>query len=147
MTDKSTCEEQIRNLSRVPSGALPSPPNKRSSASSADRRDVVVNNFRAASRTLLTEKKKRRGLSRFRTWACNTRSQPLTTVEVRAGGSQPQPIAGMEAQEKDFVESIGAEHLATWQMLYCGGSQPVVDVLVGIQRAYGVKLRTEKFDW
>ena len=37
--------------------------------------------------------------------------------------------------------------LATWQMLYCGGSQPVVDALEGIERTYGLRLRVEKFDW
>ena len=36
---------------------------------------------------------------------------------------------------------------ATWQMLYCGGSQPVVDALRGIERDFRVQLRTEKFDW
>ena len=42
---------------------------------------------------------------------------------------------------------VGAAQLATWQMLYCGGSQPVVNALDDIYRKYGIKLRIEKFDW
>ena len=37
--------------------------------------------------------------------------------------------------------------LRTWQMLYCGGAQPVVDSLTEISKTYGIKLRVEKFDW
>ena len=47
----------------------------------------------------------------------------------------------------DFVRAVGVERLVTWQMLYCGGSQPVVDALESVEREYGVKLRVEKFDW
>jgi len=46
-----------------------------------------------------------------------------------------------------FVKLVGADRLATWQVLYCGGSQPVVDSLKAVERSYGIKLRVEKFDW
>jgi len=46
-----------------------------------------------------------------------------------------------------FVRLVGAGRIATWQMLYCGGSQPVVDSLKAIELSYGLKLRVEKFDW
>ena len=32
-------------------------------------------------------------------------------------------------------------------MMYCGGSQPVVDALTGIENDIGITLRVEKFDW
>jgi len=51
------------------------------------------------------------------------------------------------ADAEAFVTKIGVQRLATWQMLYCGGSQPVVDALESIQADYGLSLRIEKFDW
>lgn len=32
-------------------------------------------------------------------------------------------------------------------MLYCGGSQPVVNQLKEYERKFGVALEIEKFDW
>ena len=46
-----------------------------------------------------------------------------------------------------FVEAVGAHRLVTWQMLYCGGSRPVVAALEGVEKEYGIRLRVEKFDW
>jgi len=37
--------------------------------------------------------------------------------------------------------------LQTWQMLYCGGSNPVVSKLKEISTTYKIDLRIEKFDW
>jgi hypothetical protein len=34
-----------------------------------------------------------------------------------------------------------------WNMLYCGGSQPVLDQLKAFKRKFGVGLSVEKFDW
>ena len=34
-----------------------------------------------------------------------------------------------------------------WSLLYCGGSQPVVDQLMSYKRKYGIDLSVEKFDW
>ena len=45
------------------------------------------------------------------------------------------------------MNTVSSEQLKAWQMLYCGGSKPVVDALVGVQREVGIKLRVEKFDW
>ena len=47
----------------------------------------------------------------------------------------------------EFVEVVGKDRLATWEMLYCGGSTPVVESLQSVEADYGVKLRVEKFDW
>ena len=65
----------------------------------------------------------------------------IATRGKAASGGQPAPHAD------DFVQQIGAARLATWQMLYCGGSQPVVEALKDVERKYGVGLRVEKFDW
>ena len=37
--------------------------------------------------------------------------------------------------------------LQTWQMLYCGGSNPVVSKLKEISTTFKIDLRIEKFDW
>ena len=42
---------------------------------------------------------------------------------------------------------MGPEQIARWQMLYCGGSKPVVDALEAIRDEFGIKLKVEKFDW
>jgi len=34
-----------------------------------------------------------------------------------------------------------------WGLLYCGGSQPVVDQLKSYKRKFGIALSIEKFDW
>ena len=34
-----------------------------------------------------------------------------------------------------------------WSMLYCGGSQPVLDSLKTYKKKYGIELSVEKFDW
>lgn len=34
-----------------------------------------------------------------------------------------------------------------WSLLYCGGSQPVVDQLKSYKRKFGIALSIEKFDW
>lgn len=46
-----------------------------------------------------------------------------------------------------FVETIRKQRLASWGMMYCGGSQPVVDALRQIEKRYGIGLSVEKFDW
>jgi len=48
---------------------------------------------------------------------------------------------------EEFANRVSSEQLKTWQMLYCGGSKPVVDALAGIQLEFGINLRVEKFDW
>jgi len=34
-----------------------------------------------------------------------------------------------------------------WKMLYCGGSQPVLNTLKDLERKFGINLAVEKFDW
>jgi len=52
-----------------------------------------------------------------------------------------------EQKRVRLVDDIGETRLATWQMLYCGGSQPVVDALEKIKKKLGISLKVEKFDW
>ena len=47
---------------------------------------------------------------------------------------------------KDFVRN-SRDIINTWQMLYCGGSAPVVKNLTNIHDEYGIDLKIEKFDW
>jgi hypothetical protein len=120
---------RVSDLIRVcqlAAGTSPPPPHTTSRASSAEElRAAAENHFRAATR------KKR---------------QP--TARKRRATRQHQADQTAEAEgDEAFVTKIGAERLSTWQMLYCGGSQPVVEALQSVRRRYGVKLRVEKFDW
>lgn len=46
-----------------------------------------------------------------------------------------------------YLEGDGKFSSRNWQMLYCGGSQPVLDALKDFKRKFGVGLVVEKFDW
>ena len=66
---------------------------------------------------------------------------------VQAGFNRKSSHQSPEAA-RAFVESVGGpSRLSGWQMLYCGGAQPVVDTLSSIKKAYGIALKVEKFDW
>lgn len=54
---------------------------------------------------------------------------------------------GASSGETIVARLAAGGRLRTWQMLYCGGAQPVVDSLQAISRKHGIKLRVEKFDW
>ena len=45
------------------------------------------------------------------------------------------------------LEGDGKFSARNWQMLYCGGSHPVLDSLKDFKRKFGVGLVVEKFDW
>ena len=49
--------------------------------------------------------------------------------------------------KKTFHKDVSAARLATWQILYCGGAQRVVDALKAISEDHGLCFRKEKFDW
>ena len=53
----------------------------------------------------------------------------------------------LDEDPRSTVELVGESRIAAWQMLYCGGSQAVVDALKDIRRQLGIKLNVEKFDW
>lgn len=143
MNQSSRREAPISNemeSASVEMEALPFFPNrisKTSRAGSALRRDLMVNNFRATSTVSQGDRKKRRNIGRLKKFASDVSSQSQFNYSTST----------FKSIESAFVENIGASHLATWQMLYCGGSQAVVNVLNAIHNQYGVKLRIEKFDW
>ena len=49
--------------------------------------------------------------------------------------------------KKTFHKDVSAERLATWQILYCGGAQRIIDALKAISDDHGLCFRKEKFDW
>jgi hypothetical protein len=48
---------------------------------------------------------------------------------------------------KKHLQGDGKFSAQNWNMLYCGGSQPVLDQLKAFKRKFGVELAVEKFDW
>jgi len=48
---------------------------------------------------------------------------------------------------KRYLQSEGKFAARNWKILYCGGSQPVVDRLKDFNRKFGIDLSVEKFDW
>ena len=93
----------------------------------------------------------RGSLSRASAIVGSTRPTTIEQPSVQASGKQSPRLlstpAGDLSSADAFVEFIGAHRIATWGMLYCGGSQPVVDALRGIENDCGITLRVEKFDW
>ena len=48
----------------------------------------------------------------------------------------------------EFLEAVGgAGMLASWGVLYCGGSEQVMAALSAVCREYGLRFHAEKFDW
>ena len=48
---------------------------------------------------------------------------------------------------KKHLQGDGKFQARNWNMLYCGGSQPVVDQLKAFKHKFGIGLSIEKFDW
>lgn len=48
---------------------------------------------------------------------------------------------------KTILQGDGEFSAKQWTMLYCGGSQPVVDQLKAYRDKFGIGLSVEKFDW
>lgn len=111
-----------------------------------------------AIRRSVSERKKSVQLKR---WATTTFAPPPKKVEKKEGGEGKEsskkegadegggrPVEAVTSKDPDvFIDAVGPERLATWGMLYCGGSQPVVDSLQEIKDKYGIGLEVEKFDW
>ncbi|CAB9515447.1 NADPH oxidase 4 [Seminavis robusta] len=57
------------------------------------------------------------------------------------------PLKKGEVAKSDDNNYASKHKLDTWQMLYCGGSAPVVESLEMINKKYGIDLKIEKFDW
>ena len=48
---------------------------------------------------------------------------------------------------KKHLQGDGKFSAKNWNILYCGGSQPVLDQLRDFKRKFGVGLSVEKLDW
>ena len=78
----------------------------------------------------------------------------LPSIDRVTAGFQGDAGEGVDdsVTVQEFLGSLraiggGVKCLKRWAMMYCGGSQPVVDELTRIGEAYGVGLHVEKFDW
>lgn len=72
----------------------------------------------------------------------------LTSVEAVA----PEAVGQAEGQAPTTYQAFctaigGAQRLKTWQILYCGGSKKVTDVLQKMSSRHGLFFKKEKFDW
>ena len=54
---------------------------------------------------------------------------------------------GNRGEQRIKHSDIPADCFEIWTLLYCGGSQPVVDTLQKIANKTGLKFKTERFDW
>ena len=96
-----------------------------------------------------------------------------STEFVHAGGSQWEICCAMFESRNPDIENSEVENLIdafsvtkqlqagghnhndkklvsatrNWKMLYCGGSQPVLEILKDLERRIGIDLAVEKFDW
>jgi len=69
--------------------------------------------------------------------------------ENKNKGKRRKSVMKLE-EDEDLAMKFCLEHpvaMGTWQMLYCGGSAPVVRSLKNINKTLGIDLKVEKFDW
>ena len=79
------------------------------------------------------------------------RDQRTASYADMAAGFDAKGVGGFDGHTKS-VDQFGAlvggpEALARWQVLYCGGSERVLEALRGIGEKYGVTVRDESFAW
>merc|ERR1711933_347768 len=77
--------------------------------------------------------------------------QQMTTCRDLFANNRPAaPQSDLSTDEfgiKGHLQGEGKFAARNWNMLYCGGSQPVVDQLKAFKRKFGIGLSVEKFDW
>ena len=77
--------------------------------------------------------------------------QQMTTCRDLFANDRPAtPRSDPSADDfgiKGHLQGEGKFAARNWNMLYCGGSQPVVDQLKAFKRKFGIGLSVEKFDW
>ena len=81
-----------------------------------------------------------------------TRTLLTKTRQLQVFGAQPAPkgaphVENGRAPSLPEDEALLLDGMKKWQILYCGGAQPVVDVLSKIASDLQVDFRMEKFDW
>lgn len=104
--------------------------------------------MRSLTRTAHTVKAENKRTSAYGFWM-NSAEQPQfesmrTLMKAKTAFS---PSAFGAPGGSRYASPAEPHRLRTWQMLYCGGAQAVVDSLSEISRVYNIKLRVEKFDW
>ena len=57
-----------------------------------------------------------------------------------------QPCDKNESQER-CVKRLGSKILATWGIMYCGGSKPVITALRELSQDYDIDLHIDSFKW
>jgi len=76
--------------------------------------------------------------------------QRMTTCRDLFNSSGQQTSKNSRKDEfgiKRHLQGEGKFAARNWNLLYCGGSQPVVDQLKAFKRKFGIDLSVEKFDW
>jgi len=74
-----------------------------------------------------------------------------TTRDMFESGRKPSGSNEFSSKDefgiKPYLQGDGKFAAKNWNMLYCGGSQPVLDQLNAFKRKFGIGLSVEKFDW
>lgn len=76
------------------------------------------------------------------------KSEFITAKGKKGGKKSKQEIEDEKRYEEQrtFVKDH-QDAVKTWEMLYCGGSAPIVSQLKHISHEYDIDLKIEKFDW
>ena len=87
----------------------------------------------------------KRGLQRMST--CRDMFESRGGVSKKSE-SEPEPEQWKDGFGiKKHLQGDGKFSARNWNILYCGGSQPVLDQLKAFKRKFGIGLSVEKFDW
>jgi hypothetical protein len=122
------------------------PPRKRGLSSAYVTSMRLRSLKRVSTNDSITKVRRNRALS----WWLNESSGSfqLSRADTLLTRAKSAFIGAPQQAQGEKPESPAERHrLRTWQILYCGGAQPVVDSLTEISKTYGIKLRVEKFDW
>ena len=84
-----------------------------------------------------------------------TADQDDSMVNIKRGLERMSTCRDMFESSSDDKKSESADEFGikskfsakNWNMLYCGGSQPVLDQLKDFKHKFGIALSVEKFDW
>ena len=121
--------------------------------------DYSIQEFRGECFAILSEmddqtQKKPSLWSREQPWRTKIRLWPVSPTEDlyslamdNSEYSKALSKFGNRGEQRIKHTDIPADCFENWTLLYCGGSQPVVDTLQKIANKTGLKFKTERFDW
>merc|ERR1719215_103920 len=120
---------------------------RRTSWLSGDKEEMEAPDLKPKKKrvSILSKLSNRSGISSAASNSTTARSRTVAEQRQLFGTGKKQ-AGGVGDESKDFVRN-SREIIKTWQMLYCGGSAPVVNNLKNIHDEYGIDLKIEKFDW